>query len=239
MNRKRKFIFWQSFFFIFIVLLAVYILFKSPVFNITNIIVRGNMSLTAAEIIRVSGIVSGANIFQVNLKEAAARIHTLPLVKEAKLDRELPGTVVIQVRERRPVAMVVAQGQFVEVDEAGYYLCRGSAAATGLPVITGMEVEAAGPGRLVKGPGLDTALRVVGDLPRELRDRLSEVHLGNDGRVVLYTLEGVECRLGLPEQVALKGNYFLQVLNELQEKGKNIEYVDFSIVSSPVVKYSD
>jgi cell division protein FtsQ len=234
---KKRVILWQSLFFIFILLMAAYVLFKSPVFNIGKIIVQGNNLLTAGEIVRVSGIVTGMNIFQADLKTAAGRIRSLPVIKEVKVDRRFPGTVLIEVTERVPVALVVTGGRFVELDAEGYYLREGSAGATGLPVITGMRVQAAGPGRPVKGAGIDTALRVVRELPGALRSVLSEVHVGGDGRVTLYTLEGIECRLGLPGDVYQKGNYFLQVLKELKEKGKNIEYVDFSILSSPVVKY--
>ncbi|MFA7468439.1 MAG: hypothetical protein WCY82_09260, partial [Desulfotomaculaceae bacterium] len=53
---KKKAIFWQSFFFVFVVLLAAYVLLQSPLFLIKNIEVRGNSLLTANEIARISGI---------------------------------------------------------------------------------------------------------------------------------------------------------------------------------------
>lgn len=238
-TKKKKFIFWQSFFFIFIVLMAAYVLLQSPIFNISKIIVRGNSSLTAGELIKVSGIVTGMNIFKADLQIAAEKVRVLPVVKDVSITRKLPGDVIIEVEERVSAALVVADGRFLELDTEGYYLREGSAAASGLPVITGITVQVAEPGQLVKGEGLKTALRVVRELPAGLRKELSEVHIGEDGMVTLYTLDGIQCRLGLPEDVAVKGSYFLQVQQELQDGHKSIEYVDFSFVGSPVVKYKD
>jgi len=235
---KKKAIFWQSFFFVFVVLLAAYVLLQSPLFLIKNVDVRGNSLLTASEVARISGIVTDENIFKADLKTGVDRVKTLPLVKDVDIVRKYPGTVVITVQERVPVALVVVDGNFVELDHSGYYLRQGKAGTTGLPVITGVPVESASPGRLVQGKGLDIALKVVESIPAELCADLSEVHVAGDGCVTLYTLDGVECRLGLPEELDSKGSYILQVLENLRnQNAQTIEYVDFSIISSPVVKY--
>lgn len=237
--KKKRFIFWQSFFFIFLVLMAAYVLLQSPVFTINRISVSGNNTLAAREIIKVSGIVTGMNIFKVDLKTATEKIQVLPMVKEVNTIRKLPNTILIKVEERVPVALVVGNGRFIELDAQAYYLREGSAATSGLPVITDMQVQVPGPGQPVKGEGLQTALQVVQELPDKLRNQLSEVHISDNDMVILYTLDGIQCRLGLPEDIVTKGNYFLQVQNELQNEQKTIEYVDFSYVGSPVVKYKD
>ncbi|WP_034631289.1 cell division protein FtsQ/DivIB [Desulfotruncus alcoholivorax] len=236
-KNTKKFIFWQSFFFIFIVLLAAYVLLQSPIFTISNIYVTGNNSLPAGDVIKVSGIVTGMNIFKADINTAVSKIKAIPMVKDVKATRKFPHTVVIEISERAPIALVLWDGRFVEVDAEGVYLRRGKAGTTGLPVITGGRLQAFGPGKPVKGTEFEKALKVVGQLPVELRQNLSEVNVSGDERVTLYTIEGTECRLGFAEDAGKKGNYIWQVLQELKEKGKKIEYVDFSIANSPVVKY--
>ena len=236
-KNTKKYIFWQSFFFIFIVLLAAYVLLQSPIFTISNIYVLGNNSLSSEDVIKVSGIVTGMNIFKADLKTADSKIKAIPLVKDEKTTRKFPHTVVIEISERSPVALVLLEGHFVEVDAEGVYLRQGSAGATGLPVITGGQLLTSGPGKQVKGEEFEKALKVVGQLPVELRQNLSEINVSNDERVTLYTIDGTECKMGFAEDAGKKGNYIFQVLQELKEQGKKIEYVDFSIANSPVVKY--
>jgi len=238
-GKKKKFIFWQSFFFIFIMLLASYVLLQSPIFTISKISVQGNNNLAAGEIVQVSGVVTSLNIFKADLQTASERVKVLPMIKEVNIIRDFPDTIVIKVVEREPVVLVIVDGNFVELDAEGYYLRKGSVSAAGLPVVTGVQVFSGGPGEKVTGKRLDVALRVVQELSSPLRDSLSEVHVDNVGLVTLYTLNGIECRLGKPGNVGTKGDYFLQVINELQNVNKNIEYVDFSIINSPVVKYAD
>jgi len=238
-GKKKKFIFWQSIFFIFMILVAGYVLLQSPIFTISKISVQGNNKLNAGEIVQVSGIVTSMNIFKANLQTASERVKILPMIKEVNMRRDFPDTIVIKVVEREPVVLVIVDGNFVELDAEGYYLRKGNVTAAGLPVVTGMQVISEGPGKEVTGKRLDVALQVVQKLSSQLRDNLSEVHVDNVGLVTLYTLNGIECRLGKPENVGTKGDYFLQVISELQEVNKKIEYVDFSIVNSPVVKYAD
>jgi len=238
-RKANKHIFWQSFFFIFVVLLAAYVLLQSPIFTINDIYVLGNNSLSSDEIIKVSGIVTGMNIFKADLNNAASKIKAIPMIKAVKIVRKFPRTIVIEASERLPVALVLLEGRFIEVDEEGIYLFPGKAGTTGLPVITGGKLLASGPGKPVKGTEFEKALKVVAQLPVELRQNLSEVNVNNDERVTLYTLDGTECKLGFAEDAGKKGNYILQVLQQLKHQGKKIEYVDFSIANSPVVKYGN
>lgn len=236
-GKHKGFILWQSFFFVLALLLAFYILFRSPLFIIDRVVVQGHGLLKESEIVRASGIVTGLNIFQADLQSATSKIQSMPVIKEVQVERILPGTIAVKVVERVPVALVVHDGRFLELDEQGHYLRQGQAGTAGLPVLTGIVVQKASPGRPVAATHLDLALQVVQELPPTLRAKLSEVHLGQDRRVVLYTMDGVECQLGLPDEIYQKGDYFLQVQRELGEKGKVIEYVDFSVLNSPVVKY--
>lgn len=238
-GKKKKFIFWQSFFFIFVMLLAGYVLLQSPFFIITKITVEGNNNVTAEEIVQVSGLVTGMNIFKADLTIASAKVKVLPMIKEIEIIRDFPDTIVLKVIERQPAVLVVMDSDFVELDAEGYYLRKGNVATAGLPVVTGVQLRALGPGYKIADKGLNVALQVVQELAEQLRNNLSEVHVNNVGLVTIYTLDGIECKLGTAEDVGIKGDYFLQVIEELREGNKNIEYVDFSNINSPVVMYKD
>ena len=228
---------WESIFFVFLVLFTGYVLLQSSLFEVKHIIVKGNQHISTEKVVAVSGLYTGTNIFRIDLTEAGRKLDLLPVLKEVQLNRVMPGTVVIEVEEREPVALVPIGNGFVEVDSELVHLRPGRVGTAGLPILTGVDARSTGPGRNLTGDGLADLVRVVLELPPELKDLLSEAHLDSGGRVILYTMEGVPCQLGLPNDIRAKGVLFLQVMHELQGMGKKIEYVDLSFIGTPVVKY--
>ncbi|SHI58944.1 cell division protein FtsQ/DivIB [Desulfofundulus thermosubterraneus] len=218
--------------FAFVVLLAAFILLGSPLFEVREIEVTGNSALPEKKIVELSGITIGTNIFRVNLKESEARIRTVPLIKDVSLTREFPSRIVIAVEERKAVALLPIKDGFMQVDREGVCL-KESGVAGSLPVVTGTVVPTPAPGEVIRDAKLGTALQVINQLPGSLCSKLSEIHVNAQGQVVLYTLDGVECRLGAPVDIHKKAGVLLQVLEQV--KGRQIAYVDLTGV--PVVKY--
>lgn len=238
MLRRKKKGLAQSFLLVFLLATAIFVIFKSPFFDVKKIEVHGNHRLGKEKIISVSGIYTGVNIFKINLGDAAANLDALPVLKEVELRRNFPSQVVIDVRERNPVALLPAGDGFVYVDDEQVYVQKDKHVFEGLPVLTGIKTTFPSPGEKIEAKGLQALLTVIEELPGELTKCLSEIHLGENGAVVLYTIEGNQCRLGNPLQVQTKGEVFLELLRELEQNNKQIEYVDLSFVGSPVVKYN-
>ncbi|WP_151191888.1 cell division protein FtsQ/DivIB [Desulfotomaculum copahuensis] len=227
----------ESIFFVLLVLLSVFILLGSPLFDVREITVQGNHYMSADKIIKASGITAGTNIFKINLGQAAQGLKALPLLKDVQLSRQLPGRVVIRVTERQPVALLPWGSGFVQVDGDGVCLQNGSVSGN-LPLITGINVRVPPPGQVVQGAQLPAVLKAIRQLPPSLVRQLSEVHRTAQGQVILYTLDGVQCRLGTSGDMAGKGAVLLQVLNKVRKDGRKIDYIDLSYPGMPVVKYS-
>jgi cell division protein FtsQ len=228
----------ESIFFILMVLVAVFILFKSPLFEVRQISVEGT-SIPSEKIINVSGISSGQNIFKLDLKSAQNKIQLLPLVKNVNIARQLPATVNIKVEERKAVGVLQIKDGFAEVDDEGVFLRTANVANTKLPVLTGASINFPGIGKKIESEKLSTLINVVCELPQEILPKLSEIHIDEEGSIQLYMLEGIQCRLGLPEKIKEKSQMLLNVLQELQPQGKKIEYIELTYYGKPVVKYSD
>ncbi|MCL6610776.1 MAG: FtsQ-type POTRA domain-containing protein [Peptococcaceae bacterium] len=237
-GRPSRYNFLQSVFFIVLILTAAYVLARSPVFEVREIRVAGNSSLTPETIISASGINQGENIFKLDLKSSAGKLKSIPLVKSVEMARRLPSTVEIKVEERKPRALLPVGDGFIQVDEDGVCLQKGDLAGSQLPVVTGVNFSAPAPGGQIKSEALDRALAVVMELPAGLLPMLSEVNVSGD-QFVAYTLDGIQCRLGMPGDIGQKGEVLMKVLNELKVKGKRIEYIDLSYTGSPVVKYAE
>lgn len=237
-RNKSKYHFLQSLFFIMVLLTAAYVLARSSVFEVSQIKVAGNDTLSSDRIIAASGINPGENIFKLDLKASSLKLKSNPFIKKAELTRKLPDTVEIQLEERRPRAVLPFEGGFVQVDEEGVCLQKGSLGTSSLPVITGVKFMTPAPGGQIQSEALQKALTVVKELPGGLIPMLSEIHVQGD-QIIVYTLEGIQCRLGTASDAQQKGEVLMKVLNELKEKGKKIQYIDLSYTGSPVVKYQE
>ncbi|PHJ38807.1 cell division protein FtsQ [Desulforamulus profundi] len=227
----------QSVFFILLVAAAMYVLLQSPFFQIKTITVNGNRQLSEEEVIQFSGIHRNANIFKISLSEAEKRLSLIPLIKNSEMKRSLPNKIKITVVERKAVALLPVQNGFIKVDADGVYLQKGQIASA-LPIITGLQVKANEPGKPIESETLPVALNALSQLPRSLVMKLSELNINKAGQINLYTIDGVQGRLGLPRDLEYKGMVFQQVVNSLKQPGNQIQYIDLSNPRVPVVKYS-
>lgn len=235
-NKASGYNLWQSAFFLIVFLTAAYILARSSVFEVREIRVVGNSSLSREKIISASGINPGENIFKLDLKASAERLKGIPLIKSVEISRRLPSAVEITVEERRARALLPVEGGFIQVDSDGVCLQKGDIASSQLPVVTGVKFVVPAPGGQVKSEALGRALTVVMGFPAGLLPMLSEVNVDGD-HLIAYTLDGIQCRLGAATDVQQKGEVLIKVLDELKVKGRRIEYIDLSHTGSPVVKY--
>lgn len=161
--------------------------------HVREIVVEGNSILPGELLRRNSGITIGAPLYTVDLNTVRAKLLAHPSVKEATVERDAPGRIVLSVVERVPVA-AAAGARLHYLDADGFVM---PAVATGniidVPVLSGsLLTEELKPGEQVKSPHLLNAL----DLARKLQvmegvnPRISEVYVKNNGDVVLFTAEG-------------------------------------------------
>lgn len=110
-----------------------------PVFTIRNVVVEGAERLDRERILKSASIQAGANIFRVDLEHASQSLRKEFAAEDFVLFRRLPDTIVIRVKERRPVALINTD-QLVGVDAQGVLLPHiGADMVESLPIITGVN----------------------------------------------------------------------------------------------------
>ncbi len=236
-GRKRKGNSFESLFFILLVLVAGYILLQSPIFEVRRVNVQGNNLLDEGNIKSVADINAGINIFKLDLGEIKSRLIMIPMIKEAQISRSLPATVVIRITERIPAGILPAQDCFIKVDEEGVNLMTACAGTPGLPVITGVDTDIPPPGQVIQSEGLKNALAVIGCLPVDTVANLSEVHIGGEDQIVLYTIEGIQCKFGQATEIQGKCAILSRLMQELRKQNARVDYIDLSCADQPVVYY--
>lgn len=94
-------------------------LLLTPMFNVKNISVQGNKSVSREEIITASGIVEGGSIFNVSLRRVRKNVEALGRVASAKVRRVWPSTISITVEEGAAVAYVLDGSSLVGLSAEG------------------------------------------------------------------------------------------------------------------------
>ena len=102
------------------------------------------MHAQESELIRRSGLVLGENLFRVDLPRVARAMESHPWVESALLTRRLPGTLVVNIEEHHPAALVqLGEKSMYVLDEEGRLFKRAVPEdRLDLPVVTGLSREA-------------------------------------------------------------------------------------------------
>lgn len=109
---------------IFIAVCAgVYFLMSTSFFDIDKISVEGNSYYTAQQIADKAKIKNGSNIFfEINASKVKTRLLADPYIKNTKIARRPPSTVMIKVEERKEAAAVTYGTSFFIIDKEGIIL---------------------------------------------------------------------------------------------------------------------
>lgn len=211
---------------------------RSSAFIVQNVTVQGLTIIPQNEILKLANGVQGQNILLFDQEELKRKISLHPLVQDVKFKRMLPHTLVIQVIERTPAALVVVPNGVLEVDAQGTFLRRlESWPKTDYPVITGITLaETIGPGQNISNPSLTAALNLLGQAPKELLGQIGELHVNSVQQMTLYLASGVEVRLGQAKDWKDKLNALLQLISDKEYKSfqQGVRYIDFT-AAKPVI----
>lgn len=210
---------------------------RSSLLALTEVRVVGTQRLDPAVVREAAALVPGTSALRAPLGAAERRVEALPLVADARVGRSGPLGVVIDVRERVPVATVASRGDRVVVDAAGVVMYRGRPPA-GLPVI--VLGDGPGPGgglpppgaRVEVVPALAEALEVVTGLPGPLATSVSRSEVQGWGEVTLVLRSGTRVRFGGAEQTAAKARALGAVLEQVEGTPP---VIDVRVPTAPVI----
>lgn len=173
---------------------------SSPRFALRTIQVDGTQRLTPHHVAQRGGLEAGLNIFTIDVESAAAAIEADPWIEVAKVDKDLPDTIVIAVTEREPRALATVAGQLYLVDSSGEIFKElRSGDPSDMPIITGVSAEEIAGDREGVRMRMRRALDIVSDLERaEIAERYPiqeiaiaadlsiTVTLGSDGLTLVF-----------------------------------------------------
>ncbi len=213
---------------------------RLDVFRIAAVDVRvtrgGHVSREA--VLDLARVPTGRSLVALDLAAVAERVGRHPWVDAVVVRRELPGRLVIEVRERQPVAIVQLDRLYF-ADAAGRIFKpveRGEEAD--LPVVTGFTTAAlaADPGRVTGR--LVEGLRLVETAAARLRVDISELHVDPARGFVLRAAPGGSAVTLVIGEVPFgpKLDRLDRILGYLAAAGEAAERVDLTLERRAVVR---
>lgn len=109
--------------------------------TLENVYISGQYNMQAGEITEALALRQGEPIMDISLNELKDKVEALGWVREATIERQLPGTLHVRIVERRPVAIWQNQGELRLVDIEGKIITKGVEGAKenfgNLPIVVG------------------------------------------------------------------------------------------------------
>jgi cell division protein FtsQ len=200
----------------------------SPRFAVTEIDVVGNDRRASETLVAETGVAVGANVFALDLDAARARLLADSWIADAALARRLPGTILVQVTERKPAALVSLGDVYLATAEGEPFKKLEPGDPIDLPLVTGLHAESLADDR----EGVMRTLRRAIDLAAEYehgplarRSALEEVHVEPDGTfTVVVGRSAVELVLGVPP-FRRKLDQAARVVAELDRRGAKADAI--------------
>jgi cell division septal protein FtsQ len=174
-------------------------LLLSPRFAVSAVDVRGASRVSAERIVEAADIPAGISLLRIDPRAVAARVAALPEVRRVDVVRQLPNRLTVFVEERRPFTLVHA-GRLHWVDEHARVVGEErQAVVPPVPLITGLSEDEVMAMRTAPSDKARSAIALIQMLLRNgsaLASEVAEIDVGGREGPVLYTMDGVEVRLG-------------------------------------------
>jgi cell division protein FtsQ len=200
----------------------------SPRFAVTEVQVVGADHRPPEAIAAESGIAVGTNVFALDLDGARASVLADPWIAEVSLARRLPGTILVQVVERKAAALLAMGDTFLATGDGEPFKKLEAGDPVELPLVTGLKSETFSTDRDGSMRTVRRAIDLAAEYERGLlahKAPLEEVHVEADGAFTLVVGHGAtQLVLGGPP-FRRKLEQAARVVAELEKRGAKADTI--------------
>lgn len=217
----KKKLFWLSLLFFIILSGLTYFFIFSPVFQIKNIAVLGTEKTSAEEIeIMISDNVK--NIFLTDLKKMNMMLlERYPQIANVSIKRDIPDALLVQIEERKPVAVFSKDGGYFFIDKEAVIFEKILEGPSEMLVIRSEE-------KLLGKERLNQILKINYILRNDLKIPIQEIRIVSEKRINVETSEGWNIYFNTKKSLDWQIEEFGILMKEKisLENRENLEYID-------------
>lgn len=176
----------------------------SSFFTIENVQVVGASPTVEQEVLALIAAIQNeqsSSLFALLSDRTRESVEQLPRVRSARVRKDFPQTLRIEIEERVPLVVGLA-GELFWMDREGVLLARATAeeiTEARTPLLTGLRGAGSTPGTRIDQPRLSEMLGALHALKERdivMWERFAEWHLNSRNEIVGVMREGLEVRFG-------------------------------------------
>jgi len=221
-----------------IFVLSYLVVFKTDYFNIKYIEVIGNKKLSYDSIVNASLCNIGENIFRINIKNGQESIKRLSYIKNCQIKRKFPNKILIEVEERKEMAVLPYSDKVAIIDREGYILAiKKSSKELKLPKIIGLEQIEMKVGSnifsMIKRNDVYQFINIGDQL--DLLNKMEFIDFTDEKNIVFQTKDNTNVAFGSLDNVKYKLSFLIKIFEDLNEKGIKAKQIFFNKGENPII----
>lgn len=213
------------FFLVFLMVIGIGVLLSvTLLFNVKKIVVKGDVDYKNEDIINVSGISNGDNLVRLDSKKASDNIlASMIYIESADIDKQYPGTLVINVSRCVSTAYVECEDGFLVVSAKGKILDKVKEMSEELLIIKGFEPVNETPGTYLQSADeqkdsiAKEFLEISGG---EEKHKITAVDMTDKYDITIDYENRITFEMGNSNDISYKLNLAGTVLDELSDDKK-------------------
>ncbi len=213
-----------------------------PLFRIQKVVVRNNITIPTQRVNQALRITSKDNIFQISKKVLKKRLLSLPQLKTCSIAKIPPSTLEIFVVEKKPLANIILDTQNLIIDDEGTILnesgFRYNYPVETLPIIRGNNLVALIDGGLyISSDHVKFIVESLVMLHRTMPDHSYQIAMENLNHVIVVIDDVLMIKFGTIYDVDAKMTAFRILLQDINDKWGQVDYVDIRYPKFPAIKW--
>ena len=222
---------------------GIYCVLSLPIWEIKQVVVNGAKMLSADEIRAMAGVPLSDNLFFSDLRHARDNLKKINAIKSFRFYRLPPSTILISLKERRPMATIVLEQKSVLIDDEGVILNRSENLSLNvpnlveLPVISGVDKKAVIGSERLDQEMVEVVSNIILKLAEFGQSSRIQIELGKMKDVSFLVDDLLRVKLGDTSRIKLKMEIFESLLPVVAGRWVNVDYVDIRYPDNPVIKY--
>ncbi len=214
-------------------------LLSDSYFRVREVEVEGSRKVPKETLLSLTVMEGMPNLFSVKLKELVKRLESHPWIEQVRVRKVFPNKIVIQVEERKPMAIIQLEELYYIDTRGEIFTPVGDRDEYNYPYVTGLtrrafEKDPVEAKRLI-GKALEL-LRVVNQGKTPPLGEISEIHMEKAFGIHCFTkAEGVEVKMGW-EDFEEKMRRLPLIWSDLRKRGLSAVSIDCSDLTQMVVR---